>query len=89
MLASITNSCVWQTPPLATDRRIEPVCGPSDTGGCDRGVLPYWEYLEKQNRRSERVAPAAETFKPYKPPARSAMFASEWATIGLRLDVRA
>lgn len=81
--------CVWQAPPLATDRCIEPVGGASDTGGGDRGVLPYWQYLEKQNRRSERVAPAAETFKPYEPPARSAMFASEWATIGLRLDVRA
>lgn len=52
-------------------------------------MVPYWEYLEKQNRRSERVAPAAATFRPYEPPARSAMFASAWATIGLRLDVRA
>lgn len=89
MLAPITNTCVWQAPPLAAGRCIEPVCGASDTGGCDRGVVPYWEYLEKQNRRSERVAPAAEPFRPYEPPGRAAMFASEWATIGLRLDVRA
>lgn len=89
MLAPLTNTCVWQAPPLATERCIEPVGGAADTGGSDRGVLPYWQYLEKQNRRSERVAPAAGTFKPYEPLGRSAMFASGWATIGLRLDVRA
>lgn len=75
--------------PLAIERRIEPVCDAGSRGGCDRGVIPYWQYLEKQNRRSERVAPPAESFRPYEPPARAAMFASEWATIGLRLDVHA
>ncbi|MCE7973406.1 MAG: hypothetical protein DYG92_03630 [Leptolyngbya sp. PLA1] len=88
MLAPISNACVWQAPPLSVERRVEPVCVAGDVGCRERGVIPYWQYLEKQNRRSERVPPQAEAFRPYEPPARAAMLASEWAKVGLRLDVR-